>query len=43
MIEEAEKFKKEDEEKANNIMSRNRLETLLYDRKNTVETKLNAV
>jgi L1 cell adhesion molecule like protein len=39
MIEEAEKFKKEDEEKANNIMSRNRLETLLYDRKNTLETE----
>lgn len=39
MIEEAEKFKKEDEERANNIMSRNRLETLLYDRKNTVENE----
>lgn len=39
MIEEAEKFKKEDEERANNIMSRNKLETLLYDRKNTVENE----
>ena len=39
MIEEAEKFKKEDEEKANNIKARNKLETLLYDRKNTIENE----
>jgi len=39
MIEEAEKFKKEDEERANNIQSRNRLETLLYDKKNTIENE----
>lgn len=36
MIEEAEKFKKEDEERANNIQTRNKLENLLYDRKNTI-------
>ena len=39
MIEEAEKFKHEDEERANNIQSRNRLETLLYDKKNTIENE----
>jgi L1 cell adhesion molecule like protein len=39
MIEEAEKFKQEDEERANNIQSRNRLETLLYDKKNTIENE----
>lgn len=43
MIEEAEKFKQEDEERANNIMSRNRLETLLYDKKNNVETEADDV
>lgn len=37
MIEEAEKFKKEDEERANNIQTRNKLENMLYDRKNTIE------
>jgi heat shock 70kDa protein 1/2/6/8 len=39
MIEEAEKFKQEDEERANNIQSRNKLETLLYDKKNTIENE----
>jgi L1 cell adhesion molecule like protein len=39
MIEEAEKFKQEDEERANNIQTRNRLETLLYDKKNTIENE----
>ena len=37
MIEEAEKFKKEDEERANNIQTRNKLENMLYDKKNTIE------
>lgn len=37
MIIEAEKFKKEDEERANNIQTRNKLENMLYDKKNTIE------
>ena len=43
MIEEAEKFKHEDEARANNIQSRNRLETILYDKKNTVENETEEV
>ena len=43
MIEEAEKFKQEDEARANNIQSRNRLETILYDKKNTVENETEEV
>ena len=39
MIEEAEKYKKEDEERAYNIQSRNKLESLLYDRKNSIENE----
>jgi len=33
MIEDAEKFKQEDEARANNIQSRNKLESMLYDKK----------
>ncbi len=43
MIEEAEKFKQEDEARANNIQSRNRLETMLYDKKNAVENETEEV
>ena len=43
MIEEAEKFKQEDEARANNIQSRNRLESMLYDKKNTVENETEEV
>ncbi len=39
MIEEAEKYKKEDEERAYNIQSRNKLESLLYDKKNSIENE----
>ena len=39
MIEDAEKFKQEDEARANNIQSRNKLESMLYDKKNTVENE----
>ena len=33
MIEDAEKFKQEDEARTNNIQSRNKLEPMLYDKK----------
>ena len=39
MIEEAEKYKKEDEDRAYNIQSRNKLESLLYDKKNSIENE----
>jgi heat shock 70kDa protein 1/2/6/8 len=39
MIEEAEKYKKEDDDRAYNIQSRNKLESLLYDRKNSIENE----
>lgn len=43
MIEEAEKYKEEDANKATNIENRNKLENILYDKKNTIENETDEI